>query len=154
VIRLSVSAIVWAEGADAPQSWGLAPGARGMLLMQRSDNGHWGIPGGYVEAGETVVEATAREVFEETGVEIEVGRLIGVYSDPARQVIAYPDGNRVQSVNLCFEGRALGQGEATTPEETLAFGFFAPEAFPEPFVPIQQVRLDDALSDVQEVRVR
>ncbi len=150
MIRLSVSAVVWGEGAG----FGLSDGERGLLLMQRSDNGHWGIPGGYVEAGESVVEATAREVFEETGVVIDVGRLIGVYSDPARQVIAYPDGNRVQSVNLCFEGRALRQGEATTPEETLSFGFYAPDALPEPFVPIQQVRLDDALKGGGEACIR
>ena len=88
--------------------------------MQRADNGHWGLPGGYVECGESVSDAAAREVYEETGVEIEVGRLIGVYSDPGRQVIAYAGGDRVQAVNLCFEGRAVGQGEPTTPEETLA----------------------------------
>ena len=80
--------------------------------MQRSDNGCWGLPGGYVEPGETVVEATAREVMEETGYRVEVGRLIGVYSDPARQVVEYPDGHRVQAVNLCFEAVAGEKGAA------------------------------------------
>lgn len=131
-IRLSVSAVVWAEG----------PGTK-LLLMRRSDNGHWGLPGGYVEAGENVSEAAAREVEEETGVRIAVGRLIGVYSEPSRQVIAYPDGNRVQSVNLCFEGAPVGQGEPTTPEETLEFGYFALEGLPQPFVPIHQIRIED-----------
>ena len=46
--------------------------------MQRSDNGHWGLPGGYVEPGESVVAACAREVQEETGWAVEVGRLLGV----------------------------------------------------------------------------
>ena len=76
-IRLSVSAVVWRE----------ASAGRELLLMRRSDNGHWGLPGGYVEKGESVAEAVAREVFEETGVMITVGRLIGIYSDPKRQVI-------------------------------------------------------------------
>ena len=53
---------------------------REILLMRRSDNRHWGLPGGYVEPGESVVVATEREVREETGYEIEVGRLVGVYS--------------------------------------------------------------------------
>lgn len=134
-IRLSVSAVVWRE----------SPAGRELLLMRRSDNGHWGLPGGYVEAGESVSEAVAREVFEETGVRIAVGRLIGVYSDPARQVIEYGPGRRVHAVNLCFEGRPVGQGEPTTPHETLELGYFPPEALPAPFVPIHTLRIEDAV---------
>ncbi len=98
-VRLSVSAVVWRDGEH-----------RELLLMQRSDNSHWGLPGGYVEPGESIDRATAREVREETGVQVEVGRLIGVYSDPAIQVIAYPDGRRVHAVNLCFEAEPIGVG--------------------------------------------
>ena len=122
--------------------------------MQRSDNGAWGLPGGYVEAGESVAAAAAREVLEETGVRIELGRLVGVYSDPERQVIAYPDGRRVQAVNLCFEARPVGQSEPTTPEETLATGYFAPAALPEPFVPIHAIRIRDALDGDPAARIR
>ena len=71
VVRLSVSAVVWR-----------AAGVRELLLMQRSDNRHWGLPGGYVEPGESVLAATEREVREETGYAIEVGRLIGVDTLP------------------------------------------------------------------------
>ena len=45
-----------------------------LLLMQRSDNGSWGLPGGYVEIGETVSAAAVREVQEETGVAVALGR--------------------------------------------------------------------------------
>ena len=141
-VRLSVSAVVWRE-----------PGAKELLLMQRSDNGFWGLPGGYVEPGESVAEAASREVLEETGVRIEVGRLVGVYSDPRRQVIAYADGRRIQAVNLCFEARAVGQGEAGTPHETLATGYFAHDALPEPFVPIHAIRIADAAAG-GEARIR
>ncbi len=142
-VRLSVSAVVRrnTEGSE-------------LLLMRRSDNGLWGLPGGYVEPGESVSEATAREVYEETGYEIEIGRLVGVYSDPKRQVIAYPNGNRVQAVNLCFEGRVVGQGEPTTPEETLEVGFFPDSALPEDFVPIHSVRIEDATRSAREAAVR
>ena len=134
-IRLSVSAVVWRE----------ASAGRELLLMRRSDNGHWGLPGGYVEKGESVAEAVAREVFEETGVMITVGRLIGIYSDPKRQVIEYSPHQRVHAVNLCFEASGVGQGEATTPDETLELGYFAPEALPSPFVPIHTIRIEDAV---------
>lgn len=132
-IRLSVSAIVW-RGQAAPE----------ILLMRRSDNGHWGLPGGYVELGESVHAAIEREVREETGAQIRVGRLIGVYSDPARQVIDYGAGRRVQAVNLCFEAEAISDGKPTTPQETLEQGYFRIDALPAPFVPIHRIRIDDA----------
>ncbi len=142
-LRLSVSALVWRDEQRVH-----------FLLMRRSDNGHWGLPGGYVEPGESVSEAAVREVFEETGVKIQLGRLIGVYSDPDRQVMEYPGGDRVQSVNLCFEALAVGEGEPTTPEETLETGYFSADGLPEPFVPIHGVRVDDALATGTAVAVR
>ncbi len=143
VARLSVSAVVWRDAGRAA-----------LLLMQRSDNAHWGLPGGYVEAGESVTEATAREVAEETGVAVEVGRLVGVYSRPETQVIEYPNGDRVQAINLCFEAFAVGEGVITTPEETLATGYFSPDALPEPLVPIHVIRIEDTRAGDPIVRVR
>jgi ADP-ribose pyrophosphatase YjhB (NUDIX family) len=142
-VRLSVSAVVRPE-----------PRSEQILLMRRRDNGHWGLPGGYVEPGESVLDATAREVLEETGYRVEVGELIGVYSDPARQVIAYSETDRVQAVNLCFDALAVAPGAPTTPEETLDTGFFPHDALPEPFVPIHGIRIADALEEPRAVRVR
>lgn len=55
---------------------------RSVLLTQRSDNGQWCLPGGAMDPGESPVECCAREVQEETGLTVHVGRLIGVYSSP------------------------------------------------------------------------
>jgi ADP-ribose pyrophosphatase YjhB (NUDIX family) len=142
-LRLSVSAVVRAFA-----------GSREILLMQRSDNAHWGLPGGYVEPGESVEQAAAREVLEETGYRIDVGRLVGVYSDPLRQVIDYGAGRRVQAVNLCFEGVAIGAGEPTTPEETLASGFFSQDDLPDPLVPIHGIRIEDAAAGGEAAQLR
>jgi len=143
VVRLSVSAVVWRDAErDA------------LLLMQRSDNAHWGLPGGYVEPGESVSAAAVREVFEETGVRVEIGRLVGVYSDPGMQVIEYPDGRRVHAVNLCFEADPIGAGVATTPDEALATGYFGLDALPDPLVPIHRVRIEDAVAGGTATQVR
>ncbi len=143
-VRLTVSAVARREGDN-----------RDILLIQRADNEHWGLPGGHVEPGESVAQAAAREVLEETGCEIEVGRLIGVYSDPERQTVESSNGECSQFVNLCFEARVTGEiGPPTTPEETLNTGFFPLDALPEPFVPIHTIRIEDAVSQQPAARVR
>jgi ADP-ribose pyrophosphatase YjhB (NUDIX family) len=117
-----------------------------LLLMHRADNAHWCVPGGNMEIGESVTQATAREVFEETGLIIDVGRLIGVYSDPANHMIAtYPNGYIVHYVNLCFVGRVTG-GTLRGSEEGEEVGFFAPDALPAPILLPHQLRIQDALA--------
>ena len=64
-----------------------------ILLIRRADNGKWAVPGGYMDAGEDFSEACAREVYEETGLRVEVKRLISVYTNP-HLLLEYPDGNR------------------------------------------------------------
>ena len=125
------------------------------MLIQRADNAHWGLPGGHVEPGESVAQAAVREVLEETGFAVEVGRLIGVYSDPERQTVESSSGECSQFVNLCFEARVTGEiGPPTTPEETLNTGFFPLDALPEPFVPIHTIRIQDAVSQQPAACVR
>lgn len=60
---------------------------REVLLMERDHDpyeGHWVLPGGLVEPGETARRACAREVREEVGLEVAVGSLVGLYDDPDR----------------------------------------------------------------------
>jgi ADP-ribose pyrophosphatase YjhB (NUDIX family) len=82
--------------------------ARGdVLLIERTDNGLWALPGGAQEIGESVADAVRREVREETGIETEVTGLSGIYSDPSH-VIAYDDGEVRQEFSLCFTGKPVG----------------------------------------------
>src|SRR3954469_9135931 len=59
-----------------------------VLLIKRRDNGHWEPPGGVLELNETIEEGLRREVREETGAEIEVGPLTGVYKNMNRGIVA------------------------------------------------------------------
>ena len=79
------------------------PSERGVVLIRRASEpfaGQWALPGGFVELGETVEEAAAREAAEETGLAVEVTRLIGVYSEPERD----PRGH---NVSVAFLVRVL-----------------------------------------------
>ena len=74
-----------------------------VVLIRRGSEpyqGEWALPGGFVEVGETVEEAAVREAAEETGLAVEVARLVGVYSDPERD----PRGH---NVSVAFVVRVL-----------------------------------------------
>jgi ADP-ribose pyrophosphatase YjhB (NUDIX family) len=96
-----------------------------VLLTRRTDNGDWCLPGGRVEAGESVSEACEREVWEETGLKVRVTRLVGVYSDPNKLVV-YPDGHKVHVVALSFEVEVIG-GTPGLSDETTDWGYFSAE---------------------------
>jgi 8-oxo-dGTP pyrophosphatase MutT (NUDIX family) len=114
-----------------------------LLLQQRSDGGQWGLPGGSVEIGESVHDAVIREVREETGLQVTVLRLVGVYSEPALQVVRYPDGNVWHYVNVCFEC-AVQSGELTTCDETLALRYVPAARLPATLLPNHRIRIQDA----------
>jgi len=129
-VRPSVSAIIFDR-------------RRRLLLQQRSDGGQWGLPGGSVEIGESVADAIAREVREETGLTVAPRRLIGVYSDPGLQVVRYPDGNVWHYVSMCFECVVRG-GTLTTCDETLALEWYALDALPATLLANHRIRIRDA----------
>jgi ADP-ribose pyrophosphatase YjhB (NUDIX family) len=90
-----------------------------LLLTRRTDNGRWCLPGGHLDAGESVTECAIRETKEETGLDVDVVRLVGVYSNPHR-LLSYADGNRFHIIALNFEARVTG-GELTLSDETTEF---------------------------------
>lgn len=78
-----------------------------VLLIERADNGLWAAPGGAQDIGESVIDTVRREVHEETGLEVEVTGLSGIFSDP-HHVIAYDDGEVRQEFSLSFHARPVG----------------------------------------------
>ncbi len=104
--------------------------AAGRLLFQRrTDFGWWGLPGGVLEIGETLSACAAREAYEETGLQVEPVRLVGVYSGPHYDVV-YPNGDEVQQWTAAFECRVTGGELRADGAETSAAAFFEPEALP------------------------
>jgi ADP-ribose pyrophosphatase YjhB (NUDIX family) len=86
-----------------------------LLLLRRTDSGRWTIPTGGLKKNETLTQCAIRECREETGLDIEITSLIGVFSDP-RHVIAFADGEVRQPVNACFAGRVIGGNPTSTDE--------------------------------------
>jgi ADP-ribose pyrophosphatase YjhB (NUDIX family) len=107
-----------------PAACAVVPQADGRILLhRRRDNRLWTIPGGAMEIGESIAECVVREVREETGLEVEPQRIVGVYSDP-HHVHAFPDGMVRQQFTICFACRLLG-GSLAVSDESLELGFFA-----------------------------
>src|SRR3954447_7059168 len=75
-----------------------------VLLIRRTDNGLWAIPGGAQDFGEYIAETAVRETLEESGVTIEVIGVVGLYTNP-HHVMAYTDGEVRQQFSICFRGR-------------------------------------------------
>lgn len=114
-----------------------------VLLQRRADDGTWGIPGGHIEIGESAAQAVVREVKEETGLDVKIVRLVGVYSNPNETTFRYPDGRVVQYVSCCFECEIIG-GMMTTTEETLELRYFPADALPDSVRPAHRRRIHDA----------
>lgn len=87
-----------------------------LLMIRRTDNDLYAVPGGAQEIGETIAQTVVREVREETGITVDVTGLIGVYSDPAH-VISFSDGEVRQEFSLCFRARPI-EGEPRTSSES------------------------------------
>jgi ADP-ribose pyrophosphatase YjhB (NUDIX family) len=124
-----------------------------ILLTRRADNGLWCLPGGMIEAGESVSEGCTREVLEETGLEVRVTRLTGVYSDP-HHLITYPDGNRVHVVVLNFEVEHLGGVPGLSAETTEITWFPIKEAMDLPLFHNHSEHIRDALARDSAVSIK
>ncbi|MET9619379.1 NUDIX domain-containing protein [Streptomyces sp. NPDC006464] len=120
-----------------------------VLLIHKTDNGLWALPGGGVDVGESVAEAAVRETKEETGFDVEVTGLVGIYTNPAH-VIAYDDGEVRQQFSICFTAEITG-GDLRTSSESKEVAFVSPERLDELNIhPSMRLRIDRALSDETE----
>ena len=128
--------------------------AQGRVLLQsRRVGGGWAPPSGSLEPGEDVHAGLLRELHEETGLTVDVERLVGVYSDPAYQIVHYPDGRAIQFVTCLFACRLRG-GNLQGSEEGTAWAWFSPASLPEDLTPYARIWLWDALSGQNRVVIR
>ncbi|EFL01992.1 NUDIX hydrolase [Micromonospora sp. M42] len=99
----SVTAVIRNEAGD-------------LLMIHRTDNDLWAIPGGGHDAGESIEETVVREVEEETGIRVAVQSIVGTYTNP-HHVMQYDDGEVRQQFSICFRASPVG-GELRTSAES------------------------------------
>ena len=101
-----------------------------VLLQCRGDSRQWGFPGGAIELGETPEMAVIREVKEETGLDVKVSGLIGIYTDCD---MAYPNGDQAHSICIVYDLERIGGQLKCDDDETVDLRYFALDDMPELF---------------------
>lgn len=114
-----------------------------VLLTRRADNGKWCVPGGHMDMDETIQQTAIRETKEETGLDVEIERMSGMYS------VVYPADifpeKKARSVFIvAFRCKILG-GKLTLNEEVTEFGWFDPHRLPDDMLVHHKIRILDAL---------
>ena len=98
-----------------------------ILMIRRTDNGNWAVPGGAIDLGESMVDAAVRETAEETGITCQITGLDGIYTDP-RHLIHYTSNDEVrQEFSIVLTARPTG-GEPTPSNESSEVHWVEPDA--------------------------
>ncbi|MGW6278423.1 NUDIX hydrolase [Kribbella sp. NPDC055071] len=113
------------DDPDAPAANSMVPSvnviieneAGEILLIQRSDNGNWALPGGAIDLGESMSQAGVRETKEETGIDCEILDVLGIYTDPKHIILYTSNGEARQEFSILLRARSTG-GQPTTSSES------------------------------------
>lgn len=117
-----------------------------VLLTKREDFEVWCLPGGSVEDGETLAEGAIREAKEETGLDVELTRLVGVYSRL---------GGGMRDVHaVLYAAKPVGGELKTQPNETIEVAYFPFDALPDELLFGHKKRIQDAVCDRSGMSVR
>lgn len=105
------------------------------LNIRRADSLEWGLPGGAMELGESLMEAAHREAMEEANLTLVAPQAFGLSSDPTIEHHTYPNGDVLQNVSLLIHARPGPDAPAANDGEALGFRYIAPAQIdPESFV--------------------
>jgi ADP-ribose pyrophosphatase YjhB (NUDIX family) len=112
-----------------------------ILMIRRTDNDNWAVPGGAIDLGESVAQAAVRETREESGIECEITGIVGIYSDPKHVLLYTSNGEVRQEFSIVLTARPLS-GQPTPSSESSAVRW----------VPVSEV-LDYTMDRSMRIRV-
>jgi ADP-ribose pyrophosphatase YjhB (NUDIX family) len=113
-----------------------------ILLIQRSDNGNWALPGGAIDIGESLTQAAIREVQEETGITCQITGLVGIYTDP-KHIILYTSNNEArQEFSIVLKANIL-TGALTCSDESSDVKWIDPAEITGPMQGAMRERIQD-----------
>ena len=116
-----------------------------VLLQKSSTYGKWAPPAGYIDPGEAAHTTAVRETQEETGMIVEIKRVVGVYSDPANfSIRRNPEGQLIQFVSIVYEATVVA-GKLRVSEESTDVGWFPVDDLPNDTASAARIRIEDAL---------
>ena len=123
------------DNPDAPAATSIVPSANvvvvndagQILLIHRTDNDNWALPGGAMDLGESLTDTAVRETAEETGIKVEVTGLIGIFTDPRHVILYTSDGEVRQEFSVVYTARPLS-GEPTPSSESREVKWVDPAA--------------------------
>lgn len=95
-----------------------------LLLIKSRDIGKWVLPGGAIEPYEHPADAAVREMWEETGLVVELASIHGVYGGK-EFIVEYPNGDKTSYVTTVFNSRTLGGKLESNDDESTDLGFFS-----------------------------
>jgi 8-oxo-dGTP pyrophosphatase MutT (NUDIX family) len=78
-----------------------------VLMIRRSDNDNWAVPGGAIDLGESMVEAAIRETREESGIECRITGIVGIYTDPRHVILYTSNGEARQEFSIVLTASAV-----------------------------------------------
>ncbi|MET8151801.1 NUDIX hydrolase [Actinoplanes sp. NPDC049668] len=149
------------DDPEAPRATSLVPSANAVvtnedgeiLLIRRSDNGNWALPGGAMDLGESLPDTAVRETAEETGIDVEITGLVGIFSDPRHVILYTSDGEVRQEFSVVFAARQTGGSPTTSVESTEVRWVPAAEIAALPIDRSMRMRLDQFLTAPHDVHL-
>jgi ADP-ribose pyrophosphatase YjhB (NUDIX family) len=121
--------------------------AREILLIRRTDNDNWALPGGAIDLGESIAQAAVRETLEESGIECAITGIVGIYSDPKHVVLYTSNGEARQEFSIVLTAKPLG-GQPTPSSESSEVRWVPASGIPEYTMDrSMRIRINDYLAD-------